>query len=414
MKLYEHQKNILEKNPSKHLLALDTGTGKTLTSLALADRNKCKSVIIVCPKALKEKWKRDIHESPYHNSNYLIISKEEFRRDWEKLEPYHDAIIVDEAHYFSGMTSQMSKSLRKFIKKNKLKYVWLLTATPYMSTPWNIYTLAGHLGYEWSYMSFKDKFFTYRYVGRREVPVVREGIEPEIARLVNKIGTTVRIDECADIPEQVFETEKFALTKDQKKWIGEMDFQEINPIVRFTKFHQIENGTLKGDGYTTDLAIESDKNDRIIDLCTENKKIAVICRYNLQIEILKNSTLAGLSKPVFVINGAVKNKDEIIQNIDKLDECVVLINAACSEGYELPSIGVCVFASLSFSYKDYKQMLGRFLRINRLKKNVYVHLVTVGSVDEAVYNAIMKKQDFDIEIFANQYRGERSGLSNEI
>jgi len=414
MKLYEHQNNILEKNPSKHLLALDTGTGKTLTSLALADKNKCKSVIIVCPKSLKEKWKRDIHESPYHNSNYLIISKEEFRRDWEKLEPYHDAIIVDEAHYFSGMTSQMSKSLRKFIRKNKMKYVWLLTATPYMSTPWNIYTLAGHLGYEWSYMTFKDKFFTYRYVGRREVPVVREGIEPEIARLVNKIGTTVRIDECADIPEQVFETEKFALTKDQKKWIGEVDFQEINPIVRFTKFHQIENGTLKGDGYTTDLAIESDKNDRILDLCTENKKVAVICRYNLQIEILKNGTLAGLYKPVFVINGAVKNKDEIVQKIDKLDECVVLINAACSEGYELPSIGVCVFASLSFSYKDYKQMLGRFLRINRLKKNVYIHLVTVGSVDEAVYNAIMKKQDFDIEIFANQYRGEGEGLSNRV
>jgi predicted helicase len=122
-------------------------------------------------------------------------------------------------------------------------------------------------------------------------------------------------------------------------------------------------------------------------------------------DILGNlKTNSDIKKNVYMINGSVKNRDEITQQIEKDDECIVVINAACSEGYELPSIGTIIFASLSFSYKDYKQALGRFLRINKLKKNVYIHLVTAGSVDEGVYNAIMKKQDFDIEIYANENR----------
>jgi len=91
----------------------------------------------------------------------------------------------------------------------------------------------------------------------------------------------------------------------------------------------------------------------------------------------------------------------VVQDIGTVDEAIVLINASCSEGYELPSIGVILFASLSFSYKDYKQMLGRFLRINALKKNVYIHLISEG-VDTEVYKSIMNKQDFDIAIYSKQ------------
>lgn len=415
MELYNHQKQILERNPAKQLIAFDTGTGKTMTAMALSEKNKCFNVLIICPKALKEKWKRDWQSFFFDNRattpHPYIISKEEFRRDSGILSRY-DAVIVDEAHYFSGMTSQMSKSLRKYIRKHKIEYIWLLTATPYLSTPWNIYTLAGHMGYEWSYMSFKEKFFTYRYVGRREVPVVREGIEPEIARLVNKIGTTVRMDECADIPEQVFETEYFRLTKAQEKAMKDVDTGDINPIVRFTKFHQVENGTLKGDGYTEDRFIENDKMERIVSLCIENKKVAIFCRYNMQLtDIIGNLTVhKDIKKNIYMINGSVKNRDEITKQVEQDDECIVVINAACSEGYELPSVGTVIFASLSFSYKDYKQAVGRFLRINKLKKNVYIHLVSTSTdhdgVDEAVYNSIMKKQDFDIEIFSNEHRNE--------
>lgn len=419
MELYEHQKRFLENPPRKRLLHWDTGTGKTRAAVEWAlriDNEKLspseRGILIICPKSVKQKWWDEtadwITKSSYKGFLiYSVVTKEEFRKDWESYKGIQ-AIIVDEAHYFAGMKSQLTKNLQKFIKKNKVERVLLLTATAYMSTPWNIYVLAKHLGCKWSYIKFKDMFFEERYVGRkvmlpngqvrqRTVPKVKDGIEEEIAKLVATIGDVVHITECADIPEQIFEVEKFGLNDKQKKAMTEIE--DLEPLVRFTKKHQIENGILKGDEYVEDKFFSNDKLERIYDLVSENKKIAIVCRYNLQITAIFRH-LQKLERKVLVINGSTKDKEDIVRQAESLDDVIVLINASCSEGYELPSIGVCVFASLSFSYKDYKQMQGRFLRLNKLKKNVYIHLVTKDGVDQAVYDSVMKKQDFDITIYA--------------
>lgn len=400
-KLYAHQQKFLEKNPSKRLLCWDTGTGKTRMAIEWAKQNFATQIIVVCPKALVKNWVREIIQ---HNGNqlnpWIVYSKEEFRRDWEDA-PKAEVLIIDEAHYFAGMRnikkiSQMARSLNAYIKKHNPQYILLLTATPYLSTPWNIFMLAKHLGVDWNYRSFKNHFFEDVYIGIRIISKVKEDIEADIAALVKEIGDVIKIDECVDVPDQVFDFEQFELTEVQKK--RKKQIVEVNPIVRYTKYHQIENGTLKSDGYTEDEFIKNNKNDRIYELAQQVDKIAIVCRYNLQIDFLKEH-LKDIGKEIYVIRGDVKNRDDVVQEVEKSSKCILLINASCSEGYELPSIGLIVFASLSFSYKDYKQMLGRFLRINNLKKNVYLHLVS-GEVDESVYESIMAKKDFDIHIYA--------------
>lgn len=402
--LYKHQQNLINKNPEKCLLAWETGTGKSLAAIEWAKQNHGKNTLLICPKALREKWLRDIIVNGALALNpWIVHSKEDFRKRWKTMEKC-EVVIVDEAHYFSGIKSDMSKALYNYIKKHKPK-VLLLTATPYMSTPWNIYTLARHLGHNWNYLDFKQKFFTDRYIGRRVVPEVKKGIEDDIAKLVAKIGDVVRLDECVDVPPQIFEEERYLLTEHQKK--GKEGIVETNPIVRYTRYHEIENGILVSDGYSGAAFFDCDKMERIRQLCIENKKIAIVCRYNLQIEAIKQMIIGSIykdeiNKNVYIIQGSTKNKDEVVQSVEREQDCIVLINAACSEGYEIPSIGVCVFASLSFSYKDYKQMCGRFLRINKLKKNVYIHLVSEG-IDSQVYNAIMAKQDFDVAIYSQEH-----------
>ena len=356
--------------------------------------------MVICPKALKENWWRETLRFRNHPSNFSVISKEEFKKNYDILSKF-DSVIVDEAHYFAGIKSQMSKHLFKYLRKHKVENILLLTATPYMSTPWNIYTLARHLGYKWNYPSFSFKYFENQYVGRRIVPVVKPGIEKDMARLVHEIGDVVRLDECADIPEQVFVNEYFALLEAQKKAMKEI--QEVNPIVRYTKYHQIENGTLKSDGYSENRVFSTEKHERILDLVGEHDKVAIVCRYNLQIDDLELFLQAKQTKPVFIIRGDVKDRDAVIQEVESLSGAIIIIQADCCEGYELPSIGTIVYASLSFSYKNYKQMLGRFLRINNLKKNVYIHLITQGGVDEAVFHSIMNKQDFDIAIYSRSF-----------
>lgn len=394
MQLYKHQRKLLDLNPKKHLIAFGTGTGKTYASLLLAQKNNVTALIIV-PKALKENWNR--YASQF-NIDHKIVSKEEFRRDWDKLTAFK-AVIVDEFHYFANLKSGMSKSLIKYQRKHKPEYVWGLTATPFCSSPMNIYALATHLGHSWNYWSFFNKFFTQIQMGHRMVPVMRKNIESDVADLVKKIGTTCSMEECIDVPEQTFETVYFTLTKEQEKAIKEID--DPSPITRWTRTHTIENGVKISDGYTEDQYFDSLKNDYIASFSEENSKFAVICRYNLQIKMLKD-LLEKKGKKVFLITGEVKNRDEVVQEVERTDQCIVLIQADCAVGFEIPSVPIMIFASLSFSFVSHEQSLGRILRINKPKKNLYQYLIIKGGVDEDVHKCIMKKQDFNIAIYEKQ------------
>lgn len=396
--LYQHQERLLVSNPPRKLLCWDTGTGKTLTAILWAKQNFATRILVVMPKALKQNWVRNVLAYDGNRLNsWTFLTKEEFKKVWEDLEN-HEVVIVDEAHHFAGTKSQQSRLLGAYFRKWKVPYRLLLTATPYRSSPWDVYTLAKHLGHDWNWFHFFDRFFTEKYVGRgKKVPAIKVGIEADIATVVSQIGDVVHLQDCADIPEQVFETEEFGLSDAQLT--KKLSIADTNPIVRFTRHHEIENGFLKSDGYEEDWFTPSQKEDRILALVEEHPKIIIVCRYHGQLARLEALIKEVSPHPVFVIHGGVKDRDTVVRMAESADGGVVLIQAACSEGYELPSYPVMVFASLDFSYVNYKQMLGRILRINKLKKNVYLHLVSNG-IDKAVYDAIMKKQDFDIAIYA--------------
>jgi len=394
MELYKHQQKILDEFPKKHLLAHGTGTGKTITSLALANKANT-TTLIICPKSIKEQW---IERAP---NEYAVLTKEEFKRKAMDL-PQYNCIIVDEAHNFSGMKSQMSKILIWYIKKHAPTYIYLLTATPYMSTPWSIYRLAQILGHEWGYMTFKTRFFQTVYMGRLAVPVVKKGIESQIAKLVASLGSTVALEDCVDVPDQIFEVEYFGLTKEQKLAIADIKTQETNHIVKWTRIHQVCGGTLKGDGYTEDRMFDSEKRTRLHEYIEQNNKIVVVCRYLNEVYSLAKDIGNKFKKDVFTISGREKNRHQIIKDANNSQNCVVIAQAAASEGYELATFPLMIFYSYDFSLKNYIQMIGRIQRINALKKNVYISLVVRDSIDNDVYKCILKKEDFHLALYSKQ------------
>lgn len=411
--LYKHQQDVVDKLPTRHLLAHGTGTGKTVTAISCVNeiaknrQHKNVSVLVICPKSLVTNWNREIAKYAIMPAEFLVMSKENFKKHLKTLyKP--DILIFDEAHYAFGMTgfrnkSMILKSLLWFIKKYNPSYIYLLTATPYLSTPYNIYAASEILGHGWNYMEFKSRFFQDIPMGPRMISVARKGIEEEIGFLVKALGSTVKLEDCVDVPDQIFEREFFDLLPDQAKAIKELS--DFLPIVRFTKQHQIENGVLKSDGYSKDEVYKNEKNERIIELCSQNTQIAIVCRYNLQIKEL--NTLLHQEFPhrfIGIINGKtpVEERQRIVDETKKNESCIILINSACSEGYSLETIPLMVFASNGFSLKDRMQMLGRIQRINAVKKNIYLDLIVKGGIDEEVIKSLDKKEDFNIEIYAKE------------
>jgi len=137
MKLYQHQQEVVDANKPRLLIAFGTGCGKTLTAMSLGKKNNLWQLLIICPKSLKRNWQEQVPDS------WRVMTKEEFRRDWSKLGDYV-GVIVDEAHFFCNLKSQMSKALLKYCKKWNIKYRWLLTATPLTKDAMSIYGLVLH------------------------------------------------------------------------------------------------------------------------------------------------------------------------------------------------------------------------------------------------------------------------------
>jgi superfamily II DNA or RNA helicase len=156
-------------------------------------------------------------------------------------------------------------------------------------------------------------------------------------------------------------------------------------------------------GVFMDQPVHTEKAEYIRDLCEANKKVAVFCRYTDQIEYLKNF-FENFEQEVYVIDGKTKDKNETANDIEGASRCIALIQADSAEGFELPTIDVIVFASMSYSYLAYTQSMGRFIRIN--KKNtpkLFIYLLTKDTIDEEVYKNIMKKQNFDLAIYSKEH-----------
>ena len=423
LNLFKHQQNFIDKKSNRALLCWGTGTGKTIGSIAWCKSfDDIEKLLVICPKALKKNWQRNLTEHMSETQKWLVLTKEEFKRDIKTLSKA-DAVIVDEAHTFASMKSQMFKSLAKYFSVHQTKYRLLLTATPYTSSPWSIYALAILLGKMWSYRQFDEKFFVNRYISRRRgsdnefdkgyakartmtVRVPKEGIERDVAQLVLLIGDVVAMEDCVDVPEQLHSIEYFELTPEQIK--AKKAVTAIMPIAKFTKYSLIESGVLTGDEYNAAQLFPSYKIARALDVIAETKKVALVCRYNLQIAELYRQ-ISETGKKVFIINGHAKDRDSVVQEVEASDECVVLIQADCAEGYQIPSVSVCLFMSMSYSLVKYTQILGRFLRIDKLEvgRNVFIYLLTDGeSIDQAIYDCIMNKRTFSLAIYAARLSGD--------
>jgi superfamily II DNA or RNA helicase len=418
MNLYQHQKQIIEENKMKCGLFQGTGSGKTRTALELAEG----TILIIMPKQqfLDKTWEKNAEKFGI-KKKFTTISKETFRRDWEKL-GYFDTVIIDECHNNLGVlpefrqrkgvqipkTSQIFEATFLFIKKNPPKRFYLCSATP-VSKPMNMWAIARLLGQTWDFEKFRAKYYFPTLMGRRQVWLPRKDpiLKEKLAMLVQQYGYTGALNDFVDVPEQTHKEVKIDLTAEQVEAIKELHQTEADPLVRRARQRTIENGVLYGKEIeemggneerlvSQTILFPSKKIDYILERATEFKKILIFANYKAQIRQIAMA-LQKEGYRVSELTGETKDRGMIIENAELADEHIIVAQSGISEGYELPSFPCVIYASKSFRYVHFDQSLGRVLRINKLKKNLYIHLVVDGA-DRDCHETIMSGQDFQEKV----------------
>jgi superfamily II DNA or RNA helicase len=127
--------------------------------------------------------------------------------------------------------------------------------------------------------------------------------------------------------------------------------------------------------------------------------LLIFANYTAQIEEIAR-VLREEGYEVSTLTGQTKDRSFIRTVNDSPKPHIIIAQSSISSGYELPTFPCVIYASKSWRYVDYEQSLGRVLRSNHLKKNLYIHLVVKGT-DLDCHKAIMSGVDFQEKLTLN-------------
>lgn len=409
--LYSHQKQIITDDRKKTGLWLGTGAGKSRIALLLAKGK----TLIICPKTQFEdkNWEREAEKLGMTPADLYIISKEMFKKLAPNL-PRFTTVIVDECHTVLGVTpniryrkkqaipkaSQLFESLEEYLTKYPPDRLYLVTAT-IIRSPMTVWAAAKLLGKDFDFYNWRREFYVKLPMPGREVYVPKNDVDTKnkLANVVKALGYVGRLSDYFDVPDQTYKTMFLEPTTEQKKRIKELALEYPEPIVLLGKKHQVENGILAGNEFSAPESFKNEKIDILLELSLEFPRMIIFAKYSAQITEIARVFNKSTDKEVFVLEGATKDRGALIKAANECFNGVFIVQAQISAGWELPEWPVMVFASMSYSVVDRIQGEGRILRANALKKNLYIDLVVKGGIDEAVYNSIINKQDFNERIY---------------
>jgi hypothetical protein len=422
MNLYAHQQEVVTERDRLDRLRFGnwrgTGSGKTRTTVAIAEG----VTVVICPKTQADEgiWKKEWLFQNRNPDHLRVWSKEQFKKQF-LLDPSKiagmlgcDTLIIDEAHTAAGVqpmtrqknyvkfprTSQIYDAVKQYVDMYQPKRIHPLTATP-APNPLAVFALGSILGRSWDYFKFRETFYIEKKIRGRHLWLVnRSKTNKELLlRTIRSIGYTGSLQDWFDVPEQTFHTHNVGVTAAQEKAYRELKLLYPDPLVQAGKRQMLEQGLFEG------TPVKENKIEAIEYYLEQFDKVVVFARYTDQIEMYRNH-FEQTEADVYVLNGATKNRKEMIEQAQRSDKAVFIAQCAISAGWELPDFPCMIFGSMDYSFVNYDQAIGRILRANHLKKNLYVFLIA-GDGDAKVVKTVHAKENFSSEkAFLRKYAKE--------
>lgn len=396
IKLYDHQKQALERMCTGCILNGGTGSGKSITSLAYYFTQeggqldpykpmRCKPkprdlyIITTAQKRDKLEWEGELapfllSTNPENNKFYgnkVIVDS------WNNIVKYRDVrdafFIFDEQRVVGNGTWVTTFLL--IARRND----WiLLSATP--GDTWHDYLpvfLAN--GFFKNKTEFNREHCVYsRYT---KFPKIDRYInEGRLIRLRNKILIDMDFDRHT-IPhhEDVFVSYSIPLYKDtiRNRW----DYYNETPIEQAS-----------GLCYILRRIVNTDESRQLalLELYEKHPKMIIFYNFDYELDILMNLAY-GEDVEVAQYNG---HKHQPVPEGDKWIY-LVQYTAGC-EGWNCIKTDTIVFYSQNYSYKVMTQAAGRIDRLNTPYTDLYYyHLCSRSGIDLAISKALQNKKKFN-------------------
>ena len=403
----DYQADIIHKGYeilSKHrflYLAMEVRTGKTLTSLGIAELCGIKNVLFITKKkaissieadysALKPTYSLSVIN---YESLHLVMSD----KKW-------DMVICDEAHSMGAFPkpSQRSILVREVLRRCQ-PLVILLSGTPtpesYSQMYHQVYGIYSNPFREFQnfysfckiYVKIKQRkingLFVNDYSGGLDT-ILKE-MEPYTINYTQQEAGFM-----SETKEEVMEVEMkpstYAMIKKLKKELVIEGKEEIiladTPVKLMMKVHQMCSGTVKfesGNSMILDLS-----KAEFIKEQFKGCKIGIFYKFKEEYNALKQVFGDDLTAELSVFEDTNKN--------------IALQIVSGREGISLRHAEYLVYYNIDFSATSYWQSKDRMTTKERLENQVY-WIFSKGGIEHDIYKAVTKKKDYTVNHFKKDF-----------
>ena len=403
MKFRDYQIQIINKATaviSKHrfvYLSMQVRTGKTLTSLGVAQKlNVSRALFVTKKKAISSI--EDDYQKLNPQYNLTCINYESLH----KVEGDFDFLVLDEAHTLGAYPkpSKRTKLVKELIKKND-PYVIIMSGTP---TP-ESFSQMYHQVYGCPLNPFKEYKTFYKFakeyvnVTQRLInsfhinnyddgkPGILEEMKPYMISYTQKEAGFK-----SEIKEHVLKVEMSELTYD---WVKKMREDKLiegkktdevilgdTEVKKMSKIHQLFSGTVKmesGKSMVTDLS-----KAKFIRTEFKNKKIGIFYKFKAEYDALKQVYGDDLTTELSDFNDTNKS--------------IALQIVSGREGISLKEANCLVYYNIDFSALSYWQSRDRMTTKDSRVSDVYWIFAERG-IETKIYKAVTKKKDYTLRHF---------------
>lgn len=423
-------------------LGFDTGTGKTVTSLSVAERlfedGTISGVIVICPVSKVDDWKRDLKEELPEITMTFVTS---FQSAWREknseiikfeLSEYNYIIIVDEGHKMKTYDSKQSKFIQNIVEKYK-PYVLVLSATPQNKKYIDLYPQYKVLGsklFNIKAKDFKQKYcieaanYNLVYAGKARFPfneIVGYRETDTMDKEINNYTYYKKYESVYDRPIEI--SQSFKMTSDmkyfkEKKVWPRMDEKAILSALERGDDELLDEEIIIANrptlhhiymrescsGFIKNIFLKDNPKLQWLEDFLEGNEGRIVVFTNFINETYIIKALCDKKKRHCVIyDGSHKDLKDWYEQ----DDCVAVVNIQAGGAglNDFAITNIAIFFSPPENHIDFEQAKGRIDRIGQTKQPVYYYLQIMNSVEPAIYRALKEGKDFDDKLFNNWLEG---------
>ena len=308
--LFDYQKEIVQKANKSNALFMKMGTGKTITSLKIAEKWKCEKLLVVCLKSKIQDWIDEIEEETYFcKDEYMVINFESVWRSTKAIDFCNNKtmIIVDESHKIKNPKSKVSQYMRYL--GNLTKYKLVLTGTPQNEEYYDYWMQMGFIDsplYKIPLKDFENYYVNYilDYLGGHYFKRIKSYNQTDkLKEAINEKAFYKEYESNYGNPIEIYE--KLNTPSFYKSFMKDKVYKDVvadSDMSLRTYLRQCCSGFIKN--YRLDKNVKEKWLEDFLEIT--NDRIVIFVNYNMEIKIIQD-LCKKLNRPYSIYNGEVKD-----------------------------------------------------------------------------------------------------------